>query len=420
MSLIMDPVPPFSHSTSSTHIHPQQQHSYLADTSPQQPHTGFHPVNRGIQKREDSRNRSTSGATAVKLEGLLPDSIRNDLTLSPGSRQHNPNWSSPKSSPRPHPFLSSSQSTTGSPAWTPIPSRSDSGVVSSQAHAAVSHLGSVGSHQPGLPSSAPMSSVNYGMPAQYGPLGIDESSLHGSSRFMTGDVSGCLPDLSDYQFDPAYRQPMQQQQPPVSQGYDFSQADTYGTSSMRTSSPMPVQQSYGDEYRLATTHDVHRNYTADSLPRPLPSSTLASNASSYTSSGYQRSPSMYDGSVYGHSIPGAQHMAGQIPTSMGYGQPVYSSSSMASMPRSMSSVSNDSMRGVNSTKPKPQCWEHGCNGRKFSTFSNLLRHQREKSGTASKSYCPKCGAEFTRTTARNGHLAHDKCSKQRKGSSEGS
>ncbi|KAF2224520.1 hypothetical protein BDZ85DRAFT_281103 [Elsinoe ampelina] len=249
-----------------------------------------------------------------------------------------------------------------------------------------------------------MSSVNYGMPAQYGPLGIDESSLHGSN----------------YQFDTAYRQPIQQQQPPVSQGYDFSQADTYGTSSMRTSSPMPVQQSYGDEYRLATTHDVHRNYTADSIPRPLPSSTLASNASSYTSSGYQRSPSMYDGSVYGHSIPGAQHMAGQIPTTMGYGQPVYSSSSMASMPRSMSSVSSDSMRGVHSQKPKPQCWEHGCNGRKFSTFSNLLRHQREKSGTASKSYCPKCGAEFTRTTARNGHLAHDKCSKQRKGSSEGS
>lgn len=64
-------------------------------------------------------------------------------------------------------------------------------------------------------------------------------------------------------------------------------------------------------------------------------------------------------------------------------------------------------------KPKPQCWEHGCNGRQFSTFSNLLRHQREKSGQASKATCPNCGAEFTRTTARNGHLLHDKC-KQKK------
>ncbi|KAH8836229.1 hypothetical protein RJ55_10051 [Drechmeria coniospora] len=65
------------------------------------------------------------------------------------------------------------------------------------------------------------------------------------------------------------------------------------------------------------------------------------------------------------------------------------------------------------TRPKPRCWEHGCNGRQFSTFSNLLRHQREKSGQATKASCPNCGAEFTRTTARNGHLLHDKC-KQRK------
>ena len=58
---------------------------------------------------------------------------------------------------------------------------------------------------------------------------------------------------------------------------------------------------------------------------------------------------------------------------------------------------------------KPQCWEHGCNGREFSTFSNLLRHQRERNGTANKSICPHCGIEFTRTTARNGHLAGGKC-----------
>lgn len=29
------------------------------------------------------------------------------------------------------------------------------------------------------------------------------------------------------------------------------------------------------------------------------------------------------------------------------------------------------------SRPKPQCWDHGCNGRQFATFSNLLRHQRE-------------------------------------------
>ncbi|PNS21925.1 hypothetical protein CAC42_523 [Sphaceloma murrayae] len=278
-----------------------------------------------------------------------------------------------------------------------------------------------------------MSTVNYGMPAQYGPLGIDEASLHGSSMRNRNDAPQHALIHKDYsQFEQSYRQPMQP--PPVSQSYDFSQADSYSTSSMRTSSPMPMQQPYGDEYRLASSYDMNRTHPSDSIPRPLPSSTLASNTSNYTSAGYQRSaphfpdpglssyvlrsPSMYDNPVYSHSIPGSQPMPGQIPTSLAYGQPMYSASSMSSLPRSMSSVSADSMRG-GSSKPKPQCWEHGCNGRKFSTFSNLLRHQREKSGTASKSYCPKCGAEFTRTTARNGHLAHDKCSKQRKSSSEG-
>ncbi|KAH8747288.1 hypothetical protein F5883DRAFT_698462, partial [Diaporthe sp. PMI_573] len=60
-------------------------------------------------------------------------------------------------------------------------------------------------------------------------------------------------------------------------------------------------------------------------------------------------------------------------------------------------------------KPKPQCWEHGCNGRQFYTCSNLRRHQREKSEQAPKFSCPKCGAEFTRMTARNGHLKRQSC-----------
>lgn len=61
------------------------------------------------------------------------------------------------------------------------------------------------------------------------------------------------------------------------------------------------------------------------------------------------------------------------------------------------------------SRPNPQCWDHGCNGRQFSTFSNLLRHQREKSGSAMKAICPYCGTEFTRTTARNGHMYGGKC-----------
>ncbi|KAK8049468.1 hypothetical protein PG994_011198 [Apiospora phragmitis] len=86
------------------------------------------------------------------------------------------------------------------------------------------------------------------------------------------------------------------------------------------------------------------------------------------------------------------------------------------VPHVLSSGSSPNHEGhvrVVQSRPKPQCWEHGCNGRQFSTFSNLLRHQREKSGQAAKAVCPNCGAEFTRTTARNGHLAHDKCKQRR-------
>lgn len=71
--------------------------------------------------------------------------------------------------------------------------------------------------------------------------------------------------------------------------------------------------------------------------------------------------------------------------------------------------SGDRPLRVVSSRPRPQCWDHGCEGREFSTFSNLLRHQREKSGVVAKAECPVCGAVFTRTTARNIHVAQGKC-----------
>lgn len=132
-----------------------------------------------------------------------------------------------------------------------------------------------------------------------------------------------------------------------------------------------------------------------------------------------RSPNFYEPNVYSSSYaspsvqPPQQLYQGSQSFSYPPPQPV-SSNARQGMPR----LGSESQVRVLNQKPKPQCWEHGCNGREFSTFSNLLRHQREKSGTAAKSYCPKCGAEFTRTTARNGHLAHEKCSKQRRTSSE--
>jgi hypothetical protein len=102
---------------------------------------------------------------------------------------------------------------------------------------------------------------------------------------------------------------------------------------------------------------------------------------------------------------------GYIPSQGAYGAQ-YAASSAAQQAAVPLTADDPSGVRVVTARPRPQCWEHGCNGRQFSTFSNLLRHQREKSGTASKSECPRCGAVFTRTTARNGHLAHDKCKRK--------
>lgn len=90
------------------------------------------------------------------------------------------------------------------------------------------------------------------------------------------------------------------------------------------------------------------------------------------------------------------------PTLHSHSQPPYYSSpeSAAELERKVRMVGS---------RPRPQCWEHGCNGREFSTFSNLLRHQREKSGAVAKAECPACGAVFTRSTARNIHVAQGKC-----------
>ena len=56
---------------------------------------------------------------------------------------------------------------------------------------------------------------------------------------------------------------------------------------------------------------------------------------------------------------------------------------------------------------QPQCWDHGCNGEEFPTFSNLLRHQREKKGIVAKP-CPICGAEFQRTAGKSHFCLPDK------------
>lgn len=86
--------------------------------------------------------------------------------------------------------------------------------------------------------------------------------------------------------------------------------------------------------------------------------------------------------------------------------------SNSSRNRSPQQHGNQGHAGASQGRPKPQCWEHGCNGRQFSTFSNLLRHQREKSGQVEAS-CPDCAAEGFPTRAWKGDSLRKKCKHKR-------
>ena len=66
------------------------------------------------------------------------------------------------------------------------------------------------------------------------------------------------------------------------------------------------------------------------------------------------------------------------------------------------------------TDVKPQCWDHGCNGREFSSKSNFVRHKKEKEGEAANAACPLCGGVFTRNSARDTHMAKQSCNRIRR------
>ncbi|GME22144.1 transcription factor C2H2 [Neofusicoccum parvum] len=256
-------------------------------------------------------------------------------------------------------------------------------------------------HSPPSHEAQDMSSLGFMMPSQYGSF---------------------PPSGSNY--DPyGYAQDQPQQSSPQHQSYTQS-----------STAPSPYMQSYPAVLRSSPGAEFpsrHGSIASSASGGYVP---VSSDGSSMPGANTQTSP--YP--PIHPSIPAAPYGAnyststGQYNANAGYGVP-YGATQSAAPPMyggaspyqaqygaggaTDPSAALGADRGVRvlNSRPKPQCWEHGCNGRQFSTFSNLLRHQREKSGTASKSYCPRCGAEFTRTTARNGHMAHDKC-KPRKAS----
>lgn len=59
-----------------------------------------------------------------------------------------------------------------------------------------------------------------------------------------------------------------------------------------------------------------------------------------------------------------------------------------------------------------RCFDHGCDGRRFSSVGNLVRHRKEKDGLSRKFHCTWCGMSFTRSTARKQHQDLSKCPAQ--------
>jgi hypothetical protein len=64
------------------------------------------------------------------------------------------------------------------------------------------------------------------------------------------------------------------------------------------------------------------------------------------------------------------------------------------------------------SRPVIRCYEHGCDGRTFSSISNYRRHQRERAGQSAVCFCPRCGAAFYRRWTRDHHVERGSCMRQ--------
>ncbi|KAA6413380.1 MAG: hypothetical protein FRX48_03126 [Lasallia pustulata] len=232
-------------------------------------------------------------------------------------------------------------------------------------------------------------------------------------------------DLPAYPFDPAPSAFVSEPGPAQVEAYGAPDMSSYGYAQSPMLSGYSQQSSYSSprsssaqDYPFSRARLQSRTPSVlGSMPRentsyprrPMTSSVQGDYAGSVSgpSSHYGDYPQAYDMPPMGpmYSNPMTSTLAAPSDNVL---QQQYPGSRTRGPVSSLNDPDDHQMRIVG-VRPKPQCWDHGCNGRQFSTFSNLLRHQREKSGTASKSTCPRCGAEFTRTTARNGHMQHEKC-----------
>nr|OQO25235.1 hypothetical protein B0A51_09359 [Rachicladosporium sp. CCFEE 5018] len=377
----------------------------------------------GIRKRSASRSPPISAAQVQHLEQLCLNQTNCQDLDAFTKNVTNYQWLTPQPSPQSQPYLVPC-GIEAFPQWTaPTPPRSDSEVstlaIDAQDEIATTTAG--GSQSFGfdpVTTTAEMSSLGYLLPSQYATNMYDaaasaysNNSSYSSMRSQPMNMASMDPYSHALSSSPALYQSRT-----VAPSYrrhsgvpTASSADSsYSSSHRRVSSPYDAVTS--SEYSTTMSQMIPSIAGLTQSPLPSPHLGMQTSAATYNQT-LSRTSALYDTtSMYSQpftNTPTVPQSYASTPA-MSYKTPFVASSMHEVSPKLPQD--DPSIRVLNQ-RPKPQCFEHGCNGRQFSTFSNLLRHQREKSGTASKSYCPKCGAEFTRTTARNGHLAHDKCTK---------
>jgi hypothetical protein len=64
-----------------------------------------------------------------------------------------------------------------------------------------------------------------------------------------------------------------------------------------------------------------------------------------------------------------------------------------------------------------RCYQHGCEGRQFSSAENYRRHIRERN-QSNRTTCPFCAAVFTRKSNRDTHVREGRCKAFNRWSSE--
>ncbi|KAI5204799.1 hypothetical protein E4T39_03466 [Aureobasidium subglaciale] len=419
---------------------------YLSPSSSSDPRTrtdSIFPIHLqdsgGIKKRSNSRSsrpRSISSANIERHPELLPEHIPSRLN-NLGSND----WTAAKPSPPPQRIQASFGSTSDHQSLQQAgESLTLPGFRSLQSNHPRFNSVSRDPKDSVHTTSADMASLSYLPPPHYGNMAFQDPSFDNS--YQQTESNSHIHPSSNFGFIFGTSAPSQQS---IYASGPLQLESAYSAAPMEPSlnhvsgsllshlnravSPFHTSTYDSLEYPLASTTNrslVNRSTShsplsqhMDPLTPPLTAGLdpaqpqLAGSPGAQSNMDRIRSPSIYDTQSYTSSFatPAVQASQSLFPATQSYSYPPSQSiNARQQVPR----TSTDSQLRVGSQKPKPQCWEHGCNGREFSTFSNLLRHQREKSGTAAKSYCPKCGAEFTRTTARNGHLAHEKCSKQRR------